>query len=94
MRHEQGNGIQQFWECQHCELRIATNYEEQEETWWSWPPKVDEVPDTCPRCESEETYVEQATLVLIEIFHEWGYQQLSVEDKYRDGWRFKIEVEA
>jgi hypothetical protein len=87
----QGNGIQHFWKCSHCRAKIATNYEEFEETWWSSPPKFYEIPDSCPKCESEETYVEQAEITLIEIFDICGYRQWSNDGP--EGWRIKIEID-
>lgn len=92
-------GIQMFWECDHCERRIAIDNGDDgqwvfgqggEDTWWSWPPEHEGWPETCPRCENEDTYVEQATLVLVEVFYEWGYKQWSRSGA--DGWRLKFKI--
>lgn len=93
MRLNQGSGIQQFWECSYCERRIAVNLEEEwDETWWDGTvPKEGAMPATCPRCANYEVYVEQAEIVLIEIFYGWGYKQWSRDG--RDGWRVKIEID-
>lgn len=93
--------IQMFFDCQYCNSRIAVNYGDDAEwdfdqsgdnTWWSWPPKQEGWPETCPRCGNEETYVEQAELILIEIFYEYGYRQWSRSAR-SEGWRLKFNVE-
>ena len=87
----QGNDVQQFFECSYCERRISVCSHDFGDTWWSWPPQQDHFPETCPRCRNHDTYVEQARLVLIEVFYDWGHKQWS-EYASDGGWRFKVEI--
>lgn len=93
MRQIHGHGIVQFWECSYCERRIAVNLEDEwKETWWDGTvPKEGAMPHTCPRCPNYEIYVEQANIVLIEVFYNWGYKQWSRQRS--NGWWVKIEVD-
>lgn len=88
MINKQGNGVQVFWKCPNCTWKIVTNIEEFGETWWDNPPKHEEIPETCPHCDDEHRYIENATIDLIEVFYEWGYKQWSPNI----GWRIKIEI--
>jgi len=89
---KQGNGVQKFFECSYCRLKVVVSTEGGfEDTWWADGFETrTSLPTTCPHCVNYETFVEQAELTTIEVFYDWGYKQWS--DKRDGGWRIKLEI--